>query len=59
MGKTRIRPFMTAILLAVTFLGTVLVLSPLSSALAASHSSVAGQPARTPHRSSTVLPMVS
>ena len=41
-GTTRIRPFMTAILLAVTFLGTVLVLSPLSSALAASHSSVAG-----------------
>src|SRR5947209_1820499 len=42
MGKTRIRPFMTAILLAVTFLGTVLVLSPLSSALAAGHGSVAG-----------------
>src|SRR5436305_15208110 len=42
MGKTRIRPFMTAILLAVSFLGTVFVLSPLSSALAASHSSVAG-----------------
>jgi hypothetical protein len=33
---------MTAILLAVSFLGTVLVLSPLSSALAASHRSVAG-----------------
>ena len=42
MGKTRIRPFMTAILLAVSFLGTVLMLSPLSSALAASHRSVAG-----------------
>jgi 6-phosphogluconolactonase len=42
MGRTCIRPFMTAILLAVSFLGTVLVLSPLSRALAASHSSVAG-----------------
>src|SRR5438270_13391667 len=42
MGKTRNRPFMTAILLAVSFLGTVFVLSPLSRALAASHSSVTG-----------------
>ena len=42
MSTIRIRPFMTAILLAVSFLGTLLVLSPLSSALAASRSSVAG-----------------
>jgi 6-phosphogluconolactonase len=42
MGKTRIRPFMTAIVLAVSLFGTLLVLSPLSSALAASHSSIAG-----------------
>jgi 6-phosphogluconolactonase len=42
MSRTRIHPFITAILLAVSLLGTVFVLSPLASALAASHSSIAG-----------------
>lgn len=42
MGNIRIRPFLTTILLAVSLLGTLLVLSPVSSAFAASHSSVAG-----------------
>ena len=40
--KIRSRPFMTSILMAVSLLGTVFVLSPLSSALAASNSFVAG-----------------
>src|SRR5713101_5106778 len=42
MGTIRLRPFMTSILMAVSLLGTVFVLSPLSSALAASNSLVAG-----------------
>lgn len=42
MGKTRIRPCMAAIVLAVSLIGMVFVLSPLASALAASHSSIAG-----------------
>ncbi len=42
MGKIRIRPLMTSIFMAVSLLGTVFVLSPLSSALAAGNSFVAG-----------------
>ena len=42
MGKTRIRLFMTAILMAVSLLSTVFMLSPVSRAFAASHRFVAG-----------------
>src|SRR5947207_695233 len=42
MGKTRIRLFMTAILMAVSLLSTVFMLSPVSRAFAASHHFVAG-----------------
>jgi 6-phosphogluconolactonase len=42
MGNLRIRPFITAIFLAVPLLGTLFVLSPVSSAFAAGNSSVAG-----------------
>jgi 6-phosphogluconolactonase len=42
MHMLRLRPLMTSILMAISLLGTVVVLSPLSSAFAASNSFVAG-----------------
>ena len=42
MGNIRLRPLMTSIFMALALLGTVFVLSPISSVLAASNSFVAG-----------------